>query len=311
MKKLTTEEFIEKAIRIHGNKYDYSKVDYQKTDIKVCIICPIHGEFWQIPSNHIHKTHPKGCPKCGSESRIIKNTFINQETFISKLKKHHPEYDYSITKYFNIDSNFEYICPKHGKQIGHTGSAYYHGTGCPLCARDQQAKRQTLTSQEFIERSNIIHNYKYDYSKVNYVNYSTPVIIICPIHGEFNQVPDYHLHGNGCPKCKESHGEQLIRKYLEEHNFIFKTQFKDKIGKQSYRLDFVVKVGDVYQIIEYNGKQHYVPIEYFGGQLRFEKQQERDKLLRIHCKEKGIKLHEIPYTWSDSEVIQYLTNNLK
>ena len=64
MKKLTTEEFIEKAIKVHGNKYDYSKVDYINSTTKVCIICPIHGEFWQKASDHINNN--ASCPKCAS-----------------------------------------------------------------------------------------------------------------------------------------------------------------------------------------------------------------------------------------------------
>lgn len=61
MKKLTIEEFIERARKVHGDKYDYTKVGYKGNDIKVCIICPIHGEFWQTPRNHIKGSE---CPKC-------------------------------------------------------------------------------------------------------------------------------------------------------------------------------------------------------------------------------------------------------
>jgi len=57
-----TKEFIDKAIKIHGNKYDYSKVEYIKSNDKVYIICNIHGEFQQTPNGHIQK---KGCKKCG------------------------------------------------------------------------------------------------------------------------------------------------------------------------------------------------------------------------------------------------------
>ena len=61
-KKITQEEFIEKARLIHGNKYDYSKIVYINARTKVCIICPIHGEFWQTPHSHLNN---HGCPACG------------------------------------------------------------------------------------------------------------------------------------------------------------------------------------------------------------------------------------------------------
>lgn len=73
MRKSTTQEFIEKAKKIHGNKYDYGKVNYVNNKTKVCIICPEHGEFWQTPRAHICKQH--GCPKC-NESRLERDIRI-------------------------------------------------------------------------------------------------------------------------------------------------------------------------------------------------------------------------------------------
>ena len=78
MKRLTTDEFIRRAKDIHGNKYDYSKSVYINAVTKVCIICPEHGEFWQLPNNHLKGC---GCPKCSNNDRISSNEYIN------KLKK--------------------------------------------------------------------------------------------------------------------------------------------------------------------------------------------------------------------------------
>ena len=101
-----TENFIDKAKKIHGDKYDYSKVNYVNSKTKVCIICPKHGEFWQEPRHH--------------------------------LSKH----------------------------------------GCPMCGKENGDRKQSLTLNEFIEKSNQIHNGKYSYDKVNYVNAETKVCII-------------------------------------------------------------------------------------------------------------------------------------
>ena len=68
-KKLTTEEFISKAKEVHGNKYDYSKVEYVNNHTKVCIICPKHGEFWQTPNHHLLG---HGCSKCKNEATSLR-----------------------------------------------------------------------------------------------------------------------------------------------------------------------------------------------------------------------------------------------
>lgn len=78
-KKLTTSEFIKKAREVHGNKYDYYKVDYMGTHTKVCIICPEHGEFWQMPSAHLNG---QGCPKCAGKIKLIQvNLLIEHVRF--------------------------------------------------------------------------------------------------------------------------------------------------------------------------------------------------------------------------------------
>lgn len=124
-KRLTTQEFIERANKVHNGEYDYSKVEYVGGKKKVCIICTDHGEFWQEATSHLNGCR---CPKCAIDSARI-------------------------------------------------------GNG------------------NFIKRANVVHNYKYDYSKVDYKRCDDKVCIICPEHGEFLQTPNNHLKGQGCPKC--------------------------------------------------------------------------------------------------------------
>ena len=185
----TTDEFIAKAKKIHGDKYDYSKVEYVGALTKVCIICPKHGEFCQEANSHLRG---QGCPKCKYE----KQTCTTDE-FIAKAKKiHGDKYDYSKVEYVNRKTKVCIICPKHG-EFWQTPSAHLRGQGCPKC----KSKKQTCTTDEFIAKAKKIHGDKYDYSKVEYVNRKTKVCIICPKHGEFWQTPNHHLSGCGCPKC--------------------------------------------------------------------------------------------------------------
>ena len=106
MTKLTTEEFIKKAREVHGDKYDYSKVEYVKSKAKVTIICPEHGEFLQTPQKHLYG---QGCPKCGHKSELT------TEEFIKKAREvHGDKYDYSNVEYVDAKTNVCIICKQHG-----------------------------------------------------------------------------------------------------------------------------------------------------------------------------------------------------
>lgn len=124
-----TDTFINKSRKVHGDKYDYSKVEYINAHTKVGILCPEHGEFWQTPNKHLSG---QGCPKCGAKRRSDSSRF---------------------------------------------------------------------TTKDFIEKARQVHKCKYDYSKVEYKDSNSKVCIICPKHGEFWQVANNHLQGQGCPKC--------------------------------------------------------------------------------------------------------------
>ena len=129
MSKITTNEIIAKAKLVHGDKYDYSKVDYVKDYIKVCIICPEHGEFWQRPHAHLQG---QGCPKCKSK----KQTCTTDE-FIAKAKKiHGDKYDYSKVDYSNAHTKVCIICPNHG-EFWQTPNNHLRGHGCPKCKRNK------------------------------------------------------------------------------------------------------------------------------------------------------------------------------
>ena len=206
------DEFIKKAKKIYGNKYDYSKVEYINNSTKVCIICPIHGEFWQTPGSHLNG---RGCNLC---SKPIHDT----QSFIEEAKKVHGDrYDYSKAEYIDSYTKICIICPEHG-EFWQTSNNHVKGKGCPVCAKNYirylQEEKAKECGKKFVDKANSIHNYKYDYSKVEYINNHTPVCIICPEHGEFWQMPQKHLSGHGCPKCNESSLERSVRVMLEKNN---------------------------------------------------------------------------------------------
>lgn len=286
-KKLTTEEFIEKAKQVHGNKYNYSKVEYINNRANICIICPKHGEFWQRAGNHIYKEY--GCPKCKTE-KIGNLKRKSLEQFIEDARKiHGDKYDYSKVEYINAHTKLEIICPKHGGFWQEPGG-HISGKKCPACALEENRD----TKEQFIEKAKKIHGDKYDYSKVEYINSYTPICIICPEHGEFYQIPHTHLTGKGCKKCRNSKGEDKIARVLESKNIRFIHDENCLEFLRELRPDFYLP--DYNLVIEYDGEQHFKPIEIFGGVERFEKTQELDALKTQLCEEHNIKLVRISYT---------------
>ena len=188
-KRLTTEKFIEKAREIHGDKYDYSKVKYVDYNTKVCIICPVHGEFQQKPNSHLQGC---GCQKCSSLLRDNENRLTTDE-FIKRAREiHGDKYGYSKFIYNGYDVKSCIICPEHG-EFWQRPQGHLHGSGCPLCANERRRG-----NKEFIDKAKTIYGDKYDYSKVNYVNSKTKVCIICPEHGEFWITPNNFLRGHNC-----------------------------------------------------------------------------------------------------------------
>jgi hypothetical protein len=181
-KKVTLEEFIERAKKVHGDKYDYSRVLYNGMHDKICIICPIHGEFWQTPANHLSG---KGCPECGSISRWDTKGRITTEEFIKKaIKIHGDKYDYSKVNYIDAHTKVCIICPIHG-EFWQTPNNHLTKYGCKKCAMDALNSNKPRSTEEFIKIAKKLHGNKYDYSKVEYKNCKTKVCIICPKHGEF------------------------------------------------------------------------------------------------------------------------------
>ena len=236
-----TEIFIEKAREIHGNKYNYSKVEYVNSKTKVCIICPEHGEFWQRPSHHLDG---HGCTICAIKKTVLRCR-SNTKDFIEKATKIHiNKYDYSKVEYVNNHTKVCIICPEHG-EFWQLPSNHLRGEGCIKCRTDKVVQKRRLTTDSFIKKANFIHKYKYDYSKVNYVNSDTMVCIICPEHGEFWQKPHNHLFGNGCIKCWQ---ECISKsKTLTNEEFIKRANIVHK-GKYIYK-DYYHSAKDKIQII--------------------------------------------------------------
>ena len=217
---ITTEQFIERAKKVHGNKYDYSKTIYKTSHEKVKIICHAkdengveHGEFEQKPNSHLNG---QGCKKCSHRSYAY-----TLEEFVDKSRKIHGNmYDYSKVKYVSSHTPVIIICPKHGefKQIPHN---HLNGAKCLKCENESR-KVSKYKFEEFVEKAKKIHGDKYFYDKKSFINMNTKMRIYCSEkddngveHGWFEQTPSSHLTGRGCRKCgyKIAGSKNKLHKY--------------------------------------------------------------------------------------------------
>ena len=298
-RRLTKEEFIKKARDIFGDKYDYSKVVYINNSTKIEIYDKEYNEyFWITPASHLN-----GCESARRKNIKLREKFsMGIENFISKAKEiHGDKYDYSKTKYgCNKKDKIIVTCPKHG-DFFISPDSHINGSGCKYCTTGN-----IFDTNDFIEKSLLIHGNKYDYSKVKYTGAHNKVKIICPIHGEFAQSPNKHIQGQGCPKCnklyrvQESKLYNILKENLKDINVIQSFYNKEILGKQE--LDIYIPQ---YKIsIEYQGAQHFKPVD-FGGygeeiaEKLFKKNLKRDKRKKELCDKHKIKLFYFSDTKND------------
>lgn len=334
-------DFIEKAKKIHGVKYDYSLVNYKNAKTKVSIICKKHGVFWQTPNSHLNGC---GCRKCFYEKHALKAKY-NKNIFIKKAKKvHGDKYDYSLVDYRNIKTKVEIICPLHGK-FKQTPNCHLNGNGCPKCSEFSLQSTKSfiakaikfhgnkydysktnykgskekiliicpihgifwqiasdhlrsgcpkccidafkLGSIEFIRKANKLHGNQYDYSKVDYINNKTKVIVICKTHGEFEQRPDKHLVGDGCPLCPSivSKPHQEICDYLSSIQLDFTVNNRSAIKPK----EVDIYIDSVKLAIELHGVYYHS-----YNDLTLEKLNKLKHFKKVEdCLNKGIKLIQI------------------
>jgi hypothetical protein len=351
MRKITTQEFIQKAKLIHGeNKYDYTSVNYINNATNITLICKKHGIFLQSPSVHIKGS---GCPKCAAIKMSGIDNFKEKANLI-----HNGKYDYSKANYVNNSTKIDIICIEHGVFTTTPNSHLSKKIGCHKCSNTEKYTRESyieksnkvhnnyykydnmvfrsmkhkivitcpihgdfsqdphnhmrgqtcakcagkfMNTDMFIEKANKIHNNKYSYEYVIYLNQNTNVDITCAKHGIFRQAPDCHINGgNGCPKCKKSKGENKIESVLIEKEINYKPQFtfKDLRDINLLKFDFGIldKNGNLLYLLEYNGEQHYKFVPHIHKyESKYEDSKIKDKMKIDYCKNNNIPLHIIRY----------------
>ena len=269
------------------------------------ILCSKHGWFEQTPHSHI--SMKAGCSKCGSINRAESNKKSWESVLDSFREIHGNRYDYDESSYVDVSTKMKIKCPTHGfflqPPIGHC-----QGYGCQKCGRIESGLAIRVTLEDFEYRSEQMHGNKYDYSNCQFDDVNEEVEIICPKHGSFYQVARHHFRGAGCQTCNSSRGETKVRLILTNQSIEFSEQktFSDLIHKQKLRCDFYLPKYNA--VIEYNGRQHYMLIEHFGGAQGLANTQKRDQVKYSYLKENGINLIIVRYDEEDIE--SYLLDRL-
>jgi len=295
-RKYTRKEIIEKFTEIHGDKYGYDKIKYVNRYTHVKIKRKKHKEYFkQKPSRHIMG---RGCPKCGIEKSANSQRKPQEQWEREVNKKHKNFYDYSLVKYVNDSGKVKIICPEHG--IFEQSAGEHKGHGCQKCGYITMANIYRKPQEQWEQESNDKHKNFYDYSLVKYVNDSGKVKIICPEHGIFEQAAGNHIRGQGCPTCKGHKGEIKIMRHLLENNILIETQksFPDCKDKGLLKFDFYLPEYNI--LIEYDGEQHFKPVNFFGGEKSYKIRKKRDRIKNKYCKKNNIRLIRIPYTEFDN-----------
>lgn len=291
--------FVEKARAVHGDKYEYVMDSYRTNKTPMTIICPIHGEFRQAPGDHLKGW---GCSKCSGKYKPTTEEWIAKVAPLYNYK-----FDYSKVEYVDNKTNVIIICPEHGEFLVTPSNHIKGNGGCPKCAGEWRHYKYCKTTEQFIEDAKKIHGDKYDYSKVEYYNNKTKVTIICPEHGEFEQVAGSHLSGAGCPACSSLKNQRLLcNKLIKDFPQLhFAWEVMPKwLGNQR----FDIYCEEYNFAVEYDGEVHYLAINHFGGEEHLKIIQQRDFLKNEKCIKNKCKLFRVKYGYNEKDYQELVEN---
>ena len=288
--KLTHEEFMEKFYKQNKNAENIEILgEYKTSYTKIKCKCKIDGHEWEATPHNL--LNGNGCPKCSGNAKLTHEEFMKK--FYEKNKN--AENIEILGEYVNSSTKIKCRCRKDGHEWEVKPNDLLKGYGCPKCKKGkthEQFMKDFYIKNKNAKNIEILGIYESAITKIkckckldNNIWYTTP-------HGL--------LDDNGCPKCNASKGESEISRYLDNRNinYIPQHKFNDCRSKDKLPFDFYIPSLNI--AIEYDGKQHYEIIDYFGGLDGFIYTKIHDTIKTIYCKENNIKLIRIPYTEYDN-----------
>lgn len=282
-KKKTHEQYVAEVAVINPNIEVISKYVNNKT--KILHRCKTDGFEWCVKPNHI--LGGSGCPVCGSMSSANKRRKTHEQ-YVKEIEKINHDIEV-VGEYIDDTTKILHRCKLDGYEWMAKPNNILHGKGCPRCA-----KCERYGHEEYVKR---VSNMNQNIEVVDtYVNDAVKILHRCKIDGcEWCATPNNILRGSGCPKCNNSKGEKAISSWLDKIGVLYESQKRFDNCRYKLPLPFDFCLPDYNICIEYNGKQHYEPIDIFGGEEAFEGTVRRDKIKEDYCKDNNISLIVIPY----------------
>lgn len=327
-KRLTDEERIAKFHEAHNSYYLYDRMVYIGPRDPIEIGCPEHGYFWQSCNTHMSGS---GCPECGKKKTLEKhlsnnirksqdspNKIYDLKSFIQICSKiHNNKFGYLKSVYTGYNKKIIITCPIHG-EFETTPRTHFKGHECKKCsiensrhkiAEGKKAIGLATDTSSFIFKAKKVHSkskYGITYGDSIYVNSKTPLILNCPIHGQFYQAPDKHLVGHSCPKCRvgDSSIERKVSEILDSIGVKYVPKERFKQESKTMELDFFIPDKNIG--IEVNGC-----FVHSSGRMKKARSYHREK--REFFSKLGIR---VIFIWSDELrngedlIISYLKNTL-
>ncbi len=280
---------------------------YVGNKTKIIHKCKICNYKWLVSPLSILKGH--GCPECKSKKMSQERSKTHEE-YIEEVRISNPDIKV-VGLYKRANIKIKHKCKICNHEWDVIPNSISKGYGCPKCALKKQSVKQTKTHEQYVYEVSIINP---DIEVVGkYKNARTKILHRCKkCNNEWDILPDGVLRGNGCVKCKSYRGEEKILKYLCNNGIMHNYQktFSDLrgIGRGLLSYDFYVKSHNL--LIEYQGIQHYEPVDYFGGEEQLKIQQEHDKRKRDYAELHNINLLEIRYDEDVDTLLDKYFNNI-
>lgn len=293
----THEEFIKEMEVINPNIEITGK--YINMGTKIQCKCKFDKHIWEVTPKNLMKK--RGCPKCGKNYRRTHQEFIDEMNAIDANIKILEEY-----KGANDKIKCECLIDKHIWDA--RPSSLLSGKGCPKCSG------RVKTHDDFIKEMKIINPNIKVLGK--YINCMTKIKCECVDGHIWDATPSSLLSGTGCPKCNFSKGEKIIENYCKNNYLQYISQYRIEKCRYKYTLPFdfaLFNKDKLVALIEYQGKQHYEPVDFAGKGEEWAKKQfiinkKKDQIKRDYCLSNDIPLIEIPYWIEDVE--NYLDEQL-
>lgn len=295
MRKMKTQQQFENEVKLINPNIKIIG-EYTGALKKVKCKCKVCDNTWNPYATHI--LHGMGCPKCASRKRAKSN-----DEFITEMRNINPNISI-IEEYVSSKDKIKAHCNICGAEWEASPDSLVQGHGCPKCANNMRYTTNTFKDAFYKVNSDIeiIGEYK---------NSHTPIRCKCLLCGNiWNPTPNNLMSGKGCSHCSSSKGEKKIKYFLDVNNisYIRNARFEGLkgIGDRSLSYDFYIPSNNL--LIEYQGKQHFEPIDYFGGVEYFDIQTEHDKRKQQYAIDNNIELLEICYY--DDNIGDILANKL-